>query len=121
MDRPAQPTSQQEADLTQALESLWVRFLPQIEERVAVLASAVSAVAEKRLTAAECEAAHSAAHKLAGVLATFGLTRGTDLARELETAFSGEAARVGSSVANLAQSVTELRTLIENRRAAPAS
>ena len=36
------------------------------------------------------EAAKAAAHKLAGVLGTFDLTRGTDLARELEATYSRE-------------------------------
>ncbi len=58
--------------------------MPEIRERVAVLEAAATAVAAKKLTAARREKAQAAAHKLAGVLGTFSLTRGTVLARELE-------------------------------------
>ena len=67
---------------------MWARFRSQILERVAVLEAAASAVTAKNLTAAEREAANAAAHKLAGTLGMFNLTRGTDLARELELAYS---------------------------------
>ena len=39
---------------------------------------------------AQREAAHAAAHKLAGTLGTFNLARGTELAREFELLFSAE-------------------------------
>ncbi len=117
MDRPAEPSTQTQASLTQALDRLWMRFLPEIEERIAVLTSAVSAAARDALSDPEREAAHAAAHKLAGVLGTFGLTHGTDLARELELTFSAEPGHLPSSAATLTQAVTELRTLISARQA----
>ena|SRR5215472_17622737 len=80
----------QQASLNEALDRLWKQFLPQIEERVAVLESAGAALAEDRLSHDQREAAHGAAHKLAGVLGTFGLTKGTVLAREAELLCSGE-------------------------------
>jgi HPt (histidine-containing phosphotransfer) domain-containing protein len=80
----------QQASLNEALDRLWKRFLPEIEERVAVLESGAMALAEDRLSHAQREAAHAAAHKLAGVLGTFGLTKGTILAREAELLYSGE-------------------------------
>ena len=60
---------------------MWAQFLPQIQERVAVLETAAEAFAAGRLSK-QHEAAKTAAHKLAGVLGTFGLTQGTVLARE---------------------------------------
>jgi HPt (histidine-containing phosphotransfer) domain-containing protein len=76
--------------INEALDRLWKQFLPQIEERVAALESAGTALAAGRLSHDQREAAHAAAHKLAGVLGTFGLTRGTILAREAELLYSGE-------------------------------
>jgi HPt (histidine-containing phosphotransfer) domain-containing protein len=74
----------------EALDRLWKQFLPQIEERVAALESAATALSAGRLARDQRDAAHAAAHKLAGVLGTFGLTRGTVLAQEAEVLYSGE-------------------------------
>ncbi|HVU47708.1 MAG TPA: Hpt domain-containing protein, partial [Terracidiphilus sp.] len=75
--KPVQP------DLTAALDRLWVRFLPEIRERVTIVESAIQTLSSGALSAEQKEAAASAAHKLAGVLGTFSLHRGTELAREL--------------------------------------
>ena len=80
----------EQKSLNEALDRLWKQFLPQIEERVAVLESAGAALADDRLSHDQREAAHAAAHKLAGVLGTLGLTRGTVLAREAELLCSGD-------------------------------
>ncbi len=79
----------QQPSMKEALDRLWKQFLPQIEERVAALESAATALAADRLSHDQREAAHAAAHKLAGVLGTFGLTKGTILAREAEAAVFG--------------------------------
>jgi HPt (histidine-containing phosphotransfer) domain-containing protein len=79
---------EQQPSLAGALDVLWAKFLPENEERVATLEAASAASARGSLSEDEREAAGSAAHKLAGVLGTFGLTRGTELARELEQMFS---------------------------------
>ena len=120
MDRPAEPVAAPQKNLTEALDRLWARFLPEIRERVAVLESAASSAAQGALTDAEREAAHAAAHKLAGVLGTFGLTRGTELARELEIAFSGDACLNLGAAKNLIQAVAELRAVIESRQDGPS-
>ena len=96
---------------------MWASHRSQILERVAVLEAAASAVIAKKLTASECAAAHAAAHKLAGTLGMFNLERGTDLARELEHAYSPESAPDAVSGAHLASLAAELRTMIESRRA----
>lgn len=112
----AQSGAQTEAALSQAIDRLWTRFLPEIRERVAVLEKAASAVASHQLTAARCEEAEAAAHKLAGVLGTFSLTRGTVLARELELTFSRECASEPASGERLTAIVAELRTIVESRQ-----
>src|SRR5690242_19956567 len=80
-----------QSDLTEALDRLWHQFLPQIEERVTALEAAGQALAGRKLSDEQREAATSAAHKLAGVLGTFGLTKGTVLAREAEMLCTGDA------------------------------
>ena len=76
--------------MQEALDRLWKQFLPQIEERVAALDSAATALSAGTLARDQRDAAHAAAHKLAGVLGTFGLTRGTVLAQEAEVLYTGE-------------------------------
>jgi len=105
-EKPAQP------DLAAALDRLWARFLPEIRERIAVIDAAGQALAAGSLSPGQKEAAASAAHKLAGVLGTFSLARGTELARELELRFSdspGPADRLASIAA-------ELRALVDGRK-----
>ena len=78
------------AELNEALDRLWKQFLPQIEERVDLLEAASEALTAGKLSDERRDAAQAAAHKLAGVLGTFGLTKGTILAREAEMLYAGD-------------------------------
>jgi len=100
-------------DLNEALARLWKHFLPQIVERVVVLESAGRDFAEGGLTEARRDGAQAAAHKLAGVLGTFGLSEGTILAREAEILWSGGADP--ASAAQLIEIAAQLRALINER------
>jgi HPt (histidine-containing phosphotransfer) domain-containing protein len=100
-------------ELTAALDRLWQQFLPQIEERVAALEAAGQALADRKLSDEQREAATSAAHKLAGVLGTFGLTKGTVLAREAEMLCTGDADP--ASAPQLTEIAAQLRALISGR------
>jgi HPt (histidine-containing phosphotransfer) domain-containing protein len=106
------PAKAAQPDLTAALDRLWARFLPEIRERVTVIESAVQALAAGSLSVEQKEAAASAAHKLAGVLGTFSLHRGTELARELEVQFTA----APDSAATLFALASELRAIIESRK-----
>jgi HPt (histidine-containing phosphotransfer) domain-containing protein len=106
------PTSK--SDLAAAIDLLWVRFLPEIRDRVAILESAAAALAAGGLTDSQRDAANDAAHKLAGTLGTFDLTRGTVLARELELHYSGDADP--ALAASLASITAELRSIIDSRK-----
>jgi len=114
MESSAQPGDQLEADLAQALDRLWLRFLPEIRERVGILEAAAAAVGAQKLSRADCEAAQSAAHKLAGVLGTFNLTRGTVLAREAEILFTRDEIG-GEDAARLQTIAGEIRMIVEGR------
>jgi HPt (histidine-containing phosphotransfer) domain-containing protein len=102
--------------LAGALDTLWARFQPEMNQRVAALESAAKAFEEDDLSAEEQEEAHAAAHKLAGVLGTFGLTRGTVLARELEMMYSRESRPERASAPRLAGIAAELRTIVASRK-----
>jgi HPt (histidine-containing phosphotransfer) domain-containing protein len=99
------------------MDGLWARFLPDIRARVSVLESAAQVAREGKLPAKQREAAQSAAHKLAGVLGTFGLTRGTILARELESTFGRASSPGRKAGAKLAEIAAELRSMVESRKA----
>ena len=116
MKTTSQPGARADAALSQAMDGLWERFLPEIKDRVVVLEAAAQAAGKGKLTAKQREAAQSAAHKLAGVLGTFGLTRGTVLARELELTFARESSPRRDSGAKLAEIAAELRAMIESRK-----
>jgi HPt (histidine-containing phosphotransfer) domain-containing protein len=58
-------------------------------------------------------AAADAAHKLAGILGTFGLVRGTEIARHLEQTYSADFDPASDQ--DLAELTAELRSLIESR------
>jgi len=102
--------------LEEAVDQMWIKFLPQMKERVAVLEAADVALAAGTLSLEERVAANSAAHKLAGVLGTFGLTKGTVLAREAEMIYSGEPETDPEAAAQLRKISAQLRVLIEERK-----
>ena len=102
--------------LNQALDRMWAQFLPQMEERVGLLEAAAVAFSANQLSISQHQAANAAAHKLAGVLGTFGLTRGTVLARELEIMYSREGGPDRSLAARLTAIAVELRRIIESRK-----
>jgi HPt (histidine-containing phosphotransfer) domain-containing protein len=99
--------------MAEALARLWTKFLPDIEQRVAVLEVAAQALAAGSLTTEQRESAHAAAHKLAGTLGMFGLHSGTELARQAELAFAEEKT---ASSADLSSWVVELRMQIDRRK-----
>jgi len=115
MKSPDQPGVLSAAVLAQTLDQMWTRFLPQIRERVAVLERVAAAESANELTPAGREEVHAVAHKLAGTLGMFGLSRGTELARELEVTYSRENSPNPGAGERLATVAAELRTIVESR------
>jgi HPt (histidine-containing phosphotransfer) domain-containing protein len=108
---PAKPTV-----LSEALDRLWIQFLPQMKERVSTLEAACAALAAGALSVEQRAEANTAAHKLAGVLGTFGLTKGTVLAREAEVLYSGEPDTDPEDAARLTVIAAQLRTIVASRK-----
>ena len=106
-------TTPQHPDLASALDRMWLQFRPQMDERLSALEAASAALAANTLSPSQSSADASAAHKLAGVLGTFRLARGTDLARQLEQHYS--APPDSASAPQLESLTAELRSLIVNR------
>jgi HPt (histidine-containing phosphotransfer) domain-containing protein len=103
--------------LSEAMNQLWQKFLPQMEERVATLhAAAARLTSGTPLTTEEQSNAGAEAHKLAGVLGTFGLQEGTELAREAEGLFEGSLDADPSAAARLTDIAERLRAMVASRR-----
>jgi HPt (histidine-containing phosphotransfer) domain-containing protein len=94
------------------LAAIWERSKSKIEERVQILQQATTAAMENKLDERSKLDAVESAHKLAGVLGTFGLPRGTELAREAEEAF-GRPAISGAELQRLAITLEELSQLVK--------
>lgn len=104
------------SQISEAMNRLWLKFLPQMEERVDTLQSAAARLrSEGSLTREEQSSAAADAHKLAGVLGTFGLKEGTELAREAEGLFEGSLDVDSATMARLAEIAERLKTLIASR------
>jgi HPt (histidine-containing phosphotransfer) domain-containing protein len=101
--------------LEAAMQKMWTKFLPLMEERLAILEEAAAALSAASLTREQRLAASSAAHKLAGVLGSFGLAQGTELAREAEIFYSREEA-LAPAAAQIAAMTAELRAMIEKKK-----
>jgi HPt (histidine-containing phosphotransfer) domain-containing protein len=102
--------------LAAALDRMWDEYLPLMHERVAVLETAAKDFAADKMSIEQHEAASSAAHKLAGICGTFGLTRATVLARELEIMYSRQNGPDKELAATLLSTTAELRTIIDSRK-----
>jgi HPt (histidine-containing phosphotransfer) domain-containing protein len=117
MNSPDETTSRSETpDIAAILDQMWVRFLPEIRDRASVLASAAAALAAGDLQNPQREAAHSAAHKLAGILGTFNLAHGTELAREFEQLTAPGDALDAVLADKLVSIAAELRIIIDSRK-----
>lgn len=99
----------------QAMNRLWAKHLPQMQDRVATLQRAAENLANGALTQAQQQQAGAEAHKLAGVLGTFGLKEGSELAREAEglceTSLDGNSA-ASSRLTTIAE---QLHSMIAHR------
>jgi HPt (histidine-containing phosphotransfer) domain-containing protein len=100
-----------QALLRQKLSWLWLNRLPLLLERVATIQSALNEL--DNLSPDKQEAARSAAHNLAGVLGTFGLKEGTEIARRFEAVFTENPI---SPSPTLQIQLDSLRALIESHQ-----
>ena len=102
--------------MNEALDRLWRQFHPQMLERVSRLEAANQALSANKLSKDQQGDANSAAHKLAGVLGTFGLTKGTVLAREAELLYAGDAETDPDSLPRLRQIAEELKAIVASHK-----
>lgn len=96
-----------------ALVDIWVRNLPLIQRRLDVVERAATELAGPSPDSELIALGRSEAHRLAGTLGTFGLGRGTALARSLEDGLSERRAGERTEPMRLA---AELRSLVDGTR-----
>jgi len=111
MSQPPNPHSQ---DLEALLQALWKSNYSTILERLKTLREAQNKLAIGQLGYQTRKNAEAAAHKLAGVLGTFGLPEGSKLASKIEVLLAQE-------ISLCPESEDELRGWLEKLEAVIAS
>jgi hypothetical protein len=104
------PESESEPSLDDALAAIWQRAQPRLLARLDLIDTAVAALHRGDLDPDLAESARSEAHKTAGLIGTFGLHDGTDLARVLEHGLEPGAE---PDPAEMTRSAGELRAMLE--------
>ena len=117
---PPSPQAQSpEQKLQTMLSALWERSRHTVVERAALLQEAGKLWANDRLDETTRLRAVDSAHKLAGVLGTFGLPRGTELAREAEQVFGQPIPPSKIEIEQLLELLVELTSLIDRGSVGP--
>jgi two-component system alkaline phosphatase synthesis response regulator PhoP len=109
-DREAAPAA---VVLDAGLRAIFQQHADDFQARVATLEQALVALAAGCLDDELRLVAKREAHKLVGSLGTFGLTRGTDLAREVEQGLAQAHGPVVSDHARLSRCVVALRSELD--------
>lgn len=99
------------ADVSSAIQILWLEVRDAVLARVDVLDQAVESLQGGSLEIALRRSAEREAHKLAGLVGTFGFARGSELASEVEHVFLG--GPTAMSVPKLSELVAKLRHELE--------
>jgi diguanylate cyclase (GGDEF)-like protein len=106
--------------LASAVSGIWEKFRGATLERVARLEAAAAAAFLNGLSASQRRDAERDAHKLAGTVGTFGFTRGSELARQIEALMEGTQPLDGERVAELVELTGLLRRELERPTQAAA-
>ncbi len=97
------------------LQIMWKSSRATIAERVATLRNAQQRLAEGSLDKITRKEAESAAHKLAGVLGTFGLPEGSAIASRIEVLLAQDAGINPRQQQDLAKWLDDLEGLIATK------
>ena len=101
------------AQVMATVARVWARSKDQVIGRVATLEHAIMSLLEGDLEEAARHEAEREAHKLAGLLTTFGFPEASHLAREIELTFLGSNLLGQSHALRLFQQVLALRQELE--------
>jgi HPt (histidine-containing phosphotransfer) domain-containing protein len=110
--RPADETA---AKLHDLLATLWCRSQETIAERLAVVRASYQSLQKNAADRAARRSGADAAHKLAGILGTFGLPAGTELARQTEIALEADAPLTTAQLAGMGEVIQQLASMIDQK------
>ena len=115
--RPTRPTEGAAKNSQQTLHAMiatvWERSKKTVAGHVEILEQARKLASRSELDETARLRAVDSAHKLAGVLGTFGLPRGTDLARVAEEAFGQKIKMSAFELERLRGALDELSSLVK--------
>lgn len=104
-----------ENQLQAMLRALWRNNRATIDERMQRLRETPSQITANQMDDTARKEAESAAHKLAGVLGTFGLPEGSRLASNIEALFAGDTTLDETTQHQLAQWLDELEKVLASK------
>lgn len=99
------------------LTVLWQTSRPLILERIAALRAACNDLASNPSDAEARTRGREAAHKLSGILGTFGLPQGSEIASEMEEILKAESALTAEDRATLESQLADLDAVIASKPA----
>lgn len=103
------------AKIATRLAELWRTSRPTILERMTVLHSAATALAQNPADGEARASGREAAHKLSGVLGVFGLPQGSELASSIEFQLKSDRALTTEDLSTLRGQIAELDAIIASR------
>ena len=103
------------AKLHDLLTTLWSRSRESISERLEVLHTTLRLLRANPADPLARKSGGDAAHKLAGILGTFGLPEGTELARRIEVMLESPAPIRAFELDVLQHAIEQLHQMIEDK------
>jgi HPt (histidine-containing phosphotransfer) domain-containing protein len=102
-------------EIDELLQALWVKNLPILAERLKLIRTAREKLDSGLVDDQSRKEGEEAAHKLAGILGTFGLPQGSVLASKIEVLLAGEGSTCAKRASELSAWVQELEAVIASR------
>ena len=102
-------------EMDDLLQALWVKNYPILVERLKVIRAAKEKSDAGYLGEQARKDGEEAAHKLAGILGTFGLPQGSVLASKIEALLAGDPTSCSQRATELSSWLEELETVIASR------
>ncbi|PSB42842.1 response regulator [Chamaesiphon polymorphus] len=104
-----------ESECPEFLTEIWNRHHEQMSARVATIDSAIVALQQQSLDPELRREAWNCAHTLAGALGTFGLSRGSQLAKQIELSLDANTELTPAHISQLQINVERLRRSIASK------
>src|SRR5579862_8099360 len=111
----SQPPASNGKEMEELLQALWKKSYETLLERLAMIRTAHDQLAAGSLDEQTRSDAEAAAHKLAGILGTFGLPQGSALASKIEVSLGAGSAHEPESAPRLKAWLDELDAVVASR------